>query len=548
MQAVNRNRNYWEVLNSQPDQPPEESTRSWKKLAVKSLESWESEGKREEAKRLFVQHINRAGNALKVIAISKLYLSTLPPVTWDFTQLITLDLSTNMLETLPSAIGNLTCLRTLTLDENILLSLPTEIGLLKNLLTLSMKENSISTFPTEIGNLANLRTLNMACNKLTSLPKVIGKLSNLITLNLEDNGLTALPSDIGRLVKMQTLVLSSNQLEYLPPEIGACLDLDSISLFGNGDLEELPLTMGGIPGLTTLNILGTSITQNNAAAILDQCRILRTRKTQITLPIRLKTWKRIAHSHLNELHILGLSASQKIDLNEWLYRLEKTRDFRSAQGQLASIVCQIMTSVIENESFKELFFTQIAANNECCEDRAAMALNEIFTAWKINCLPEAAPLTEKLQVMTRCAKAIALRHELSKIIPPNETESVEIYLYYETRLKDHISTAIQQMRYETIGRREWISEDKLLEALNDTYFTHLMALPVFENIAKTALHEEWESIQQKGQTDLDDLGECPEGEPFEEAVLNWQHRQGEVMQNQKEAWARCVKKWYDEQL
>ena len=81
----------------------------------------------------------------------------------------------------------------------------------------------------------------------------------------------------------------------------------------------------------------------------------------------------------------ALSADQKITLNEWLLRLEKTRDFTKAQSRLALTVCNIVADVIANREFQELFFPQAEANNACCQDRAAMSLNEIYTSWMILC-------------------------------------------------------------------------------------------------------------------------------------------------------------------
>jgi hypothetical protein len=49
-------------------------------------------------------------------------------------------------------------------------------------------------------------------------------------------------------------------------------------------------------------------------------------------------------------------------VNEWLFRLERTKDFSTKeQARLASVVLDLLKDVMRNPSFKELFFNQVEA-------------------------------------------------------------------------------------------------------------------------------------------------------------------------------------------
>lgn len=86
-----------------------------------------------------------------------------------------------------------------------------------------------------------------------------------------------------------------------------------------------------------------------------------------------------------------------------------------------------------------LFFAQAEVNNAHCRDRAAMALNEVYTAWKILCPSvEEMSVREKLEMLVGVAKTHRLRKELQLLIPSHERESVEIYLFYESKLRTEL--------------------------------------------------------------------------------------------------------------
>lgn len=442
-----------------------------------------------------------------------------------------LDIGDHFLDTLPSQIGELTQLQSLVLHNNRLVSLPPEIG-----------------------QLTQLKQLFLDGNYLESLCTQIGQLTMLEQLALPHNRLVSLPSEIGQLTQLDHLHLHNNKLESLPPQIGQLLRAKVVGITHNPYLSDLPMSLGNIPALLSLHTDGTSIAESTAAAILNQCRNMRDREAAAILPERLIKWKSLAKSKVKLSGIESFEDSQKCTLNEWLVRLERTSDFARSQSALAEIVCQMLKDVIENREFKELFLVQAEANNECCEDRAAMSLNEIYTSWRILTLPETTPLCEKLELMTRAAKTLSLRKKIAELIASEtrkkgavERESVEIYLNYETALKSKLNllSPIKSMSYRSIGERSWIDEGALEKKVNDEFFNELYELPIFQKLLADSLRAKLEVIDSAFLEQLFNLGECPKGAETNPLVFEFKHKQGEVMQQQKMEKIKLAKAWYE---
>jgi hypothetical protein len=207
-----------------------------------------------------------------------------------------------------------------------------------------------------------------------------------------------------------------------------------------------------------------------------------------------------------------------------------------------------------------------------------MSLNEIFTSWKIVCLPHTAPLKEKLEVMTKAAKTNTLRNRLNQLIAneeirkadveikrleangqtitpqlrqqirnkSQENESVEIYLNYETELKERLDllSVIETMSYREIGKRSWIDEKLLIEHVNQNFYEELYKLPLFEEVFKKENSEEIAKIEERFMEKLQDLGECPKGVDTEESVLTFKVKQGQLMAELEEEKRRLAINWY----
>lgn len=506
-----------------------------------SLENWRSEGKVSEAKKLIMAAMTGKTNCL---ILHKLKLTSLPPVIGELTHLKILDVSENNLTAIDFDLGKLTLLEELSLNQNKLTSLPPSIGKLVNCKSIKAIRNEFRTLPSSIGGLTGLKSLILFLNDLDDLPSEIGCLSSLEELDLSYTQLVRVPAEIGRLHRLSKLDLSNNRFEFLPPEIGSCGNLEELIICNNPYLNELPLSLGQLSKLTHLNCMscGPGITQSWVRAVEKQWRSFRSKEASQQLKARVISWKAFGQSEANLAKIDSFTAAEKIDLNEWLVRLEKTRDFSYSQAKLASMVCEMLQSVCENQLFRELFFVQVGANNVHCEDRAAMSLNEIYTSWKSVCLPD----TGKLKILTGVAKTLALRAELGKRIPKTERESVEIYLYYESLFKDKLCTAVEHVSYPLIGERHWIDAEDLAKCIEETFFSYLLNLPVFDQMVKVELHNERQEIEARAHRDLASLGECPPGEEESEDVLTWKVKQAEVMQAKNSAWADCCKRWYDE--
>lgn len=282
------------------------------------------------------------------------------------------------------------------------------------------------------------------------------------------------------------------------------------------------MCLGQMPNLNDIRINGTAIPRAIRDTILHQCRRLRDGEAKEVLPSRLDKWQAFAQSPTP--FTISLTESQVFTLNEWLQRLEKTRDFAKCQTSLAKTVWEILGG-LENTEFKELFFSQAEANNECCQDRAAMSLNEIYTSWLLLCKSP-----ENLKVLHGVAKTLRLRKELQMLIQknmPHERESVEIFLYYETHLREvlQLETAIKNMAYDALGKRSWIDQKALIKEVQSNYYEELIEIPLFAK----KMEKRWEPLNQEFQAKLEALGECPEGSEHDLSVLNWKVKQGELL-------------------
>lgn len=423
------------------------------------------------------------------------------------------------LRSLPSLLWELTHLTKLVLDDNELTSLPSGIGNLRQLTLLSAEKNKIEALPYEIVNLRELRVLNFNSNQIEALPPGIGGLQHLTVLKA-----------------------AFNRLEFIPPEIGRCIGLHTLDLHNNPYLHVLPMSLGQLTNITYLHVagMGCDLDLNVVRTFFQQWQNLRAQDAIDHWRHRVNIWKAAGKSECNLEAIERFTQEHKIDLNEWLVRLERTRDFTRIQEQLASKVCNILESLCRNAAFKELFFAQVQSNNENCMDRAGMAFNEIYTAWKICCMPEETPLKEKLKIMTGAAKVLSLRKEIAKRVPANEKESVEIYLYFEILLRKRLDlcSAMEEMTYVEIGRRGWIDVEQLVETVNRTFFDELMALPIFERMAKEQLKEEWERLMSQAHAALND---CPPGDHYDEEVK-------QIQLEFEAAWKAECRTWYESLL
>jgi len=391
------------------------------------------------------------------------------------------------------------------------------IALSTNATSLDLSCLQLTTLPPEIGSLTHLQTLDLFQNQLTSLPDSFGNLSHLQTLNLSSNKFTSLPDNVSNLIQIKKLSLFFNKLTSLPNSLGNLTHLQTLDLFHN-KLTSLPMTLANIPSLIDINCNNNTIPIAQEQAIFDLCRARRSQEALDSLPTLLNAWK--AYSGKKDSYpftLEELDEDKKRSIHEWLTRLSRAADFKNHQAELAKVVCDLLEG-LKDSAFQDLFFASVRANLDACGDRAAMQLNEIFTAYKIHFLPEGAKLKEKLDLLIRGAKTVALRRAISNKIDAWQkdnkkqtlNESVEIYLYYETELKAPLQllTAISTTSYATgLGPRAWINSDQLKSEVNETYVKDLLGFPSTKTLIEEApdFRQSWNLTLEDFQERLDEI-------------------------------------------
>ncbi len=346
---------------------------------------------------------------------------------------------------------------------------------------LFLQNNNLKELPANL-YVPYLVNLDLHNNKLKRFSADLN-LQFLRRLDLSDNELEELPADFD-LPSLLWLFLQNNRLERLPDHFNFP-NLRWLLLENNPSLAELPLSLATCGSLTELHIEGTAVTQAQADQILMACRNLRDQEALQALPHLLRLWSGYAEKSVEELQFIhDFSEGDKRNIHEWLVRLSHTKDFRGHQQELAKMVCSMLAD-LKYGSFKELFMSQVGANHEGCQDRSAMALNELFLSWKILVPQEEMTESDVIALLAGAGKTLALRSALSRMPEmAGQQESVEIYLYYETHLRERLGllTAIQTMTYGLMGRRDWVDEEELVKEVEAHYVEEAIQLPFFEKL------------------------------------------------------------------
>ena len=277
----------------------------------------------------------------------------------------------------------------------------------------------------------------------------------------------------------------------------------------------------------------------------------------------------------------------------WLGRLKETDDFegtleemqeieegntatsiivKERQETLSQAASNILCLMATNESFKNTALTSIYANNECCSDRAAMTINELYTAWVISSLSDCgASIQEKLKTVIGCAKTFALRAYLAEKIveydkkiteteQPNPydpnwvgsqyhyRESVQLYLSYEQMLKEQLGLVSLMLKSGGSTKKKIVGEPgEIVKAVNNRWIDHLMNLPIFsEMINKNAdFTSMWSPIEDEFYERLETLE--INATPEHRESLDIQHEQGKVMLELQQRKKEVVQAWLAEQ-
>lgn len=427
-------------------------------------------------------------------------LSSLPPEIAELTNLRELDLSGNLINHLPPEMGRLTNLTALHLGENPLVHLPPLIGQLINLTSLNLADTGLTDLPPEIfqltnlvrinlrgnqltelspqiGRLTELAWLDLSGNRLTRLPPQIGQLQHLTRLELRDNRLAELPAEIAFLTNLTVLCLDNNQIAVLPREIGRLRNLAILNL-NNNRLTRLLPEMGGLTQLASLELFGNpelsriappqfralgapvlrqlaaaGFYHNDAGLINDAPQAAAVREAPAVRDDP-ALWGARRHYGANagearlladhERPALAMAADGRpIDNAEsffsWLERIRETRDYMipAYRPVLRRQLQQLIEDLRIDESLRRTCFDIAADALASCEDRVALALNDMHLA-TINAKAlregmEAPALVDlgrrrfALDLVNRCA--------WEKIATLRGTEDIEVILAYQTALR-----------------------------------------------------------------------------------------------------------------
>ncbi|KAL5999424.1 hypothetical protein ACLOJK_037709 [Asimina triloba] len=119
---------------------------------------------------------------------------------------------------------------------------------------LVFRRSAIKTLPRTIGKLKHLRYLDLSESWIVELPNAIGKLKHLTYLDLSWSNIAELPESVRHLHNLLSLNLSHCfRLKKLPSGMGGMVGLSYLEIEGTGSLEYLPKGMGRMTGLKSLS-------------------------------------------------------------------------------------------------------------------------------------------------------------------------------------------------------------------------------------------------------------------------------------------------------
>jgi Leucine-rich repeat (LRR) protein len=211
--------------------------------------------------------------SLNVLDFGKNFLSGTLPSLLMLTKLRYLRLTNNFIySSIDACLVN--SLVSLYLESNLFdHSLPLLIGTLTKLRYLDIVSNFFTgPLPSSLGNLRNLTLVNIGNNFLTgSLPSSLGSLSVVDYLDLRFNSFTGpIPSSFGQLEDLTWLSLESNFLSStLPPEFRSLTKLQIFDLSDNQLTHEIPEALTPLSLLRVLDLYGNYFTSFSSELLLS---------------------------------------------------------------------------------------------------------------------------------------------------------------------------------------------------------------------------------------------------------------------------------------
>lgn len=464
---------------------------------------------------------------LRILQVMHNNLRTLPESVGKCTHLEILNVAGNNLKTLPESTGQFNNLRALSVGSNKLTKLPKSATSWIQLRELYLDENKLTSVPNSIKSLSKLELLNLQSNKLKSVPSWICNYNQLKMLDLSQNRITTLPDSFEQCSRLQVLSIRQNALTSVPSSIGKCITLQQLFLQNNVNLSELPRTYSELVRLEIIDIQGTQIPQEHVLALQNLSREI---KFDREFAYLLQSWQIRGGTHFNFANVEEFDSEQKAHIMTWLGQLKKGFYFcshkkrkdrkRTAQEQeirvtVTKVVIRILAEALKNKEFKAICLDHIQANNESCEDRASIAINELYTTLEMLSLEEEATVEDKLRILIRGAKTCALRAEIAQALSAYQAqteidesdrelirvESAYIYFMYEALLGDKLNLLTFANEKLRLGYSffthplPWIDLDNLRKRINDTYLDHLIRFEIFQKMLEkdSWFSEQWET-------------------------------------------------------
>lgn len=215
--------------------------RSWLSLTTQELKNLSATLAHESLK-----------NKRLTVDLSNNNLFTIPQTLVENKNIQHLDLSKNRLSYLPEKANN--TLQSLTLNNNNARTFY-NIDQYTWLKAVHLNNNKLTTLPTNLAS--DIQTLEAAWNQIQDI-EGIKSLDELTTLCVWDNNLTKLPDCIGNMKWLKEIDVSHNKLTTFPEPQSSNQRLEHLSLHGNQQLSEFPLTQT-YPQLKSCSLHDTKI-------------------------------------------------------------------------------------------------------------------------------------------------------------------------------------------------------------------------------------------------------------------------------------------------
>jgi Leucine-rich repeat (LRR) protein len=267
-----------------------------------------------------------------------------------FSNLVNLNLESNLLQELPSEICSILTLQYLNINQNQLDSVPNNLHQLKELRSLSLERNQINQLPESIGYLEKLEVFRIASNPLQSLPQsikalhldrqqwdtfapIIFEMTALHHLNLADFNMLEVPEYIGNMRSLRSLRLKSNTT-FLPSNLQQLTELEIFEI-NAPKLKELPAWFGSLIRLKEIKFYSYYITTlPESLSNLTQLTHLNIRAPQMTI---LPNWV----GSIPRLEVLNIEETKIVDIPDSFCNLY--RNFSITEGRASfsfSLLCK----------------------------------------------------------------------------------------------------------------------------------------------------------------------------------------------------------------